>query len=54
MNLIFESLADLLMLAHACFSVFLVLGLILILAGMILGWRWTRNPWFRSVHLGAA
>jgi hypothetical protein len=48
-----ELLADLLMLAHAGYSLFVLLGLMLILIGMILGWRWTRNRSFRIVHLAA-
>jgi hypothetical protein len=46
-----EFLADLLMLAHAFYSLFILLGCVLIIAGMILGWRWTRFPWFRILHL---
>jgi hypothetical protein len=47
-----ELLADLLMLAHACFSVFVLYGLVFIFAGLIVNWRWTRNAWFLNVHLG--
>src|SRR5437867_13361458 len=54
MKLILEFLADLLMMSHACFSLFLIGGLVLILTGMILGWRWTRHRWFRVLHLAAA
>src|SRR6266704_2826699 len=53
MTLLFELLADLVMLAHACFSLFLVAGLGLIVAGMILGWQWTRHRRFRALHLAA-
>jgi len=28
-----------------------IVGLILILAGGLLGWEWVRNPWFRASHL---
>jgi len=48
-----ECLADLMMLAHACFSLFLVLGLLMIMAGMVLDWRWTRSRTFRFLHLTA-
>lgn len=48
-----ECLADLLMLAHACFSLFVGLGLLMILVGMIVGWRWTRCHRFRLFHLTA-
>jgi len=48
-----ELFADLLMLAHAVYSLFVLLGLMLILIGMILGWRWNRNRYFRILHLAA-
>lgn len=48
-----EFLADFLMLAHACFSVFVLYGLVFILAGTIVDWRWTRNRWFLNLHLAA-
>ena len=43
--------ADLILLAHSLFVAFVVLGLLLILAGKPLGWSWVRNPWFRAAHL---
>lgn len=45
--------ADAVLLLHFGFVVFVVLGLLLVLAGGALGWRWVRNPWFRLAHLGA-
>lgn len=53
MTTLYEFLADLLMLAHALYSIFVFFGLALILAGMILGWKWTRRRWFRVLHLSA-
>ena len=44
--------ADLTLFVHAAFVVFVVGGQVLILAGWMLGWRWTRNPAFRLVHAG--
>ena len=44
-------LADALLLAHTLFVAFVVVGLLLIAAGGLLGWRWVRNPWFRLTHL---
>ncbi len=44
-------LADGLLIAHTLFVAFVVIGLLLIAAGGLLGWRWVRNPWFRLVHL---
>src|SRR4051812_31885798 len=46
-----EFLADSLMLAHAGFSVFVLYGLVFILAGTIVDWPWARNRWFRGLHL---
>ena len=45
--------ADGLLIIHALFIAFVVFGLIFIIAGLVRGWRWTRNPWFRFIHLGA-
>jgi hypothetical protein len=46
-----ELFADSLMLAHACFAVFVLYGLVFILAGTIVDWPWTRNRWFRGLNL---
>jgi hypothetical protein len=46
-------LADLLLVLHFCIAGFIVLGLILVWAGALAGWRWVRNPWFRYLHLAA-
>jgi len=48
---IYHIAADLVLLAHSLFVVFVVLGLVLILCGAFLGWLWIRNPWFRLGHL---
>jgi hypothetical protein len=48
-----EVFADLLMLAHAGYSLFVVFGLMTILLGMVLGWRWSYNRYFRIAHLAA-
>ena len=45
--------ADAILLVHALFVMFVVIGLLLILAGKPLGWSWVRNPWFRAAHLAA-
>lgn len=46
-------MADAILIAHAAFVAFVVVGLILILAGGWRGWRWIRHPWFRIAHLAA-
>ena len=38
---------------HVLFVAFVVVGLILILAGRVLHWAWVRNWWFRVAHLAA-
>lgn len=45
--------ADLLLVTHALFVVFVVLGLAVIIAGGLLSWPWVRNPWFRVTHVAA-
>jgi hypothetical protein len=45
--------ADAVLLLHVLFVVFVVVGLLLVLAGRLLSWEWVRNWWFRVIHLGA-
>ncbi len=44
-------LADLVLILHAVFIGFVVFGMLLILLGGALRWRWVRNRWFRIAHL---
>lgn len=44
-------LADLILVTHASFVAFVILGLAAILLGRYLHWRWVRNWWFRTIHL---
>jgi len=46
-------LADLILLVHAAFVLFVVGGLAAIWIGAALGRDWARNPWFRGLHLAA-
>jgi hypothetical protein len=46
-------LADAVLVLHAFYVLFVVGGLLLILAGWIRGWAWTRGQWFRLLHLAA-
>jgi len=48
-----ELFADLVMVVHAIFSLFVVVGLIFIVTGMILRWSWIDNARFRGLHLAA-
>jgi hypothetical protein len=45
--------ADAVLLLHVLFVVFVVAGLVLILAGRLMSWAWVRNWWFRVIHLAA-
>jgi hypothetical protein len=46
-------LADLVLLLHAAFVAFVVLGFALVWMGHWRGWRWIGNRSFRSLHLAA-
>ena len=46
-------LADLVLLVHFAFVLFVVGGLALIWIGAAAGWQWVRNLCFRVAHLGA-
>lgn len=45
--------ADILLIIHVLFVVFVVLGLALIFIGKMQQWQWVRLAWFRAAHLGA-
>ncbi|BDS05029.1 hypothetical protein NT6N_00690 [Oceaniferula spumae] len=49
----YRILADIVLITHVAFVLFVVFGLIMILLGGVSGWRWIRNPWFRYAHLAA-
>jgi hypothetical protein len=44
-------MADLTVALHVAYVACVLLGLVVILVGRALGWRWVGNRWFRSVHL---
>lgn len=46
-------LADIVAIIHLGYVVFVILGFIFIVVGIIFKWRWIRNPWFRILHLAA-
>ncbi|QDU65684.1 DUF2784 domain-containing protein [Engelhardtia mirabilis] len=46
-------LADLIVVAHLAYVLFVVVGLGLILVGWWRGWAWVRSPLFRLAHLAA-
>jgi len=46
----YRFLADLVVVVHGVFIGFVVFGMLLILLGIPLRWRWVRNFWFRTLH----
>ena len=46
-------LANLVLVLHALVVLFVVGGLVLVLAGNAMGWGWVNRWWFRVAHLGA-
>lgn len=51
MPLAYRILADIVVLVHAAYVMFVVLGQVVILVGGVLGWPWVRSALFRGVHL---
>ena len=47
----YRVLADIVVAVHFAYVAFVILGLVLTLAGAVLRWQWVRNCWFRGVHL---
>jgi hypothetical protein len=48
-----EVLADVVLVLHVAVAAFVVVGLVLVLAGNFRGWGWVNNFWFRVAHLAA-
>lgn len=46
-------LADLVLVVHAAFIAFVLVGLVLTWIGWLRQWGWVRNLWFRLAHLAA-
>jgi len=49
----FRLLADAVLVVHLGLVLFVVFGLLLIVAGNQRGWPWVNRPWFRAAHLAA-
>jgi hypothetical protein len=49
----YRILADAVLALHVAFVAFVVAGLLLIVAGNLLAWRWVNAWWFRVLHLAA-
>lgn len=43
--------ADFILVVHALYVAFVVIGLVLIVVGVFRNWPWIRNAWFRTLHL---
>jgi hypothetical protein len=52
-SLPYGMLADMVLIVHFSIVLFVVGGLIVIVAGGLLGWRLVRSLWFRLAHLAA-
>lgn len=50
---VWQALADAVLVGHVAIVVFVVGGLVLIVAGNLAGWRWVNGPVFRLAHLAA-
>jgi polyferredoxin len=46
-------IADVVVLIHALYVGFVVIGFVLVVAGAIVGWQWVHSFWFRLAHLAA-
>jgi len=49
----YRLLADLILIVHFAFVLWVVVGLVLVLVGGPLGWGFVRRPWFRGLHLAS-
>jgi len=49
----YSHLADVVLLFHFAIVLFVVGGLLLIVSGNLLRWRWVNRWWFRALHLMA-
>ena len=52
-SLPFELLANAVLVLHVSIVLFVVGGLVLVVAGNLLSWKWVNSIWFRLAHLAA-
>jgi hypothetical protein len=50
MNVHYNYLADAVVVIHAAYVGFVIVGLLAILLGELRRWKWVRNFWFRTIH----
>jgi hypothetical protein len=48
----YELLANVVLTLHTALVAFVVAGLVLIVIGNLIGWRWVNALWFRLLHIG--
>ena len=48
--IVYNYLADAVVVIHAAYIGFVILGLLAILLGVLFHWNWVRNFWFRAIH----
>jgi hypothetical protein len=46
----YSHLADVIVVIHAAYVGYVIVGVVLILLGLLYRWNWIRNPWFRWSH----
>ena len=49
MPTLYRLLADVVVVVHAGYVLFVVIGLLVIAVGVARGWQGVRNPWFRWI-----
>jgi hypothetical protein len=49
--LLYRILADAVVAIHLALVGFIAIGMMVIVLGIVLKWRWVRNFWFRIIHL---
>jgi hypothetical protein len=53
MALFYRLAADAVVVLHMGYVLFVVVGCLLVLIGILFRWQWIRNPWFRWMHLAS-
>jgi hypothetical protein len=51
MPLVYRIAADVVVMIHVAYVLFVIIGLLLTIVGGLAGWKWVRNRWFRGIHL---
>jgi len=53
MPVLYRAAADLTVVLHMGYALFILLGQLAVVAGVVFRWRWIRNVTFRGLHLAA-